>query len=162
MTSPATKGKTGTVVKASPYQRLLSQLKLEAETSDSNGGASYAESMAEQIENAETLEAAFAAQDKALPNGKDLIDEELHIKDFTVVESDRSQYTEGLPYYMRIEAARLSDGQPVTFATGATNIVLLLWRAKNAEWLPLDVRITGKDTANGTVLGLKLIPKRAI
>jgi len=143
--------------------RLKSQLELSASLENGNGvsGQEITAAVVERMLTADSLDAAMEAQDASLPSGKALADVEMTVTGITVVTSD-SKYTEhSLGYYLIVDAARLDNGKELRFAVGAPNVVTLLFRADNEGMLPLECVIRARETANGELLSLRRIPKRA-
>lgn len=162
--TPAKAPKTGQVQQASPFSRFVEMIRGEAELTETfDNGSEIMADVINRVLAAETLEDAFAAQDAGLQNGKDYVDVELTVNDFSVRTSDSKYRKDGdLGVYVRVDAVRLDTGESVQFFTGAANIVVMLWQARKLDKLPLDCMIKGKETANGELLTLKPLPKRVV
>lgn len=161
--APARSGKSGEVQSKSAFNKYVDILHTEAELSAVDG-KSVAAAVTEKIYTADTLEEAFAAQDQGLASGKDLVDVELEVRAFDIVKSD-DQFKDGSPLgvYVRVtDCIRLDTLEEVQWATGAPNVVNILWKARNMERLPLECVIKGKVTANGTLLMLRPLARRPI
>lgn len=162
--TPAKKTTSGQVSQVSPFTRFVETIRGEAELTETfDNGSEIMADVINRVLMAETLEDAFAAQDAGLQNGKDYIDVEITINDFTVRTSDSKYRKDGdLGVYVRVDAVRLENGETVQFFTGAPNVVVMLWQARKLDKLPLDCIIKSKETANGELLTLKPLPKRVI
>jgi hypothetical protein len=155
----------GTVEKATPIQRFIKILELEAlETAeDSATGKEISAQITSAMFEADTLEEAIALQDAGLLSGKDMVDVDQEIRSFEVVKSEeRFRDSSPLGYYLRIHALRLDTLEEVTYATGAPNVVNLVWKARNTDRLPLQCVIRSRPTANGELLSVKLLAPRPI
>lgn len=111
---------------------------------------------------ADSLEAAIAAQDQGMPSGKDMVDVEQEVREFDFVRSD-DKYDSPLGVYVRVtNAVRLDTLEPIVYATGAANVVTLFRKAQRAGRLPLQCVIRSRETAKGELLTLHLIASRPI
>lgn len=155
---------SGQVQQVTPYHRWLTNVVLRSEMeSEGADGSAISQLVLGNMLEADTLEAAFAAQDNSAPSGKDMVGIDIRVTDFTFAKSDTTQYGDkGLPIYLRINALNLFDGTQIQFCCGAPNIVMLLDKADQLNALPLDCRIESKAVANGELLTLRRLPKRAI
>lgn len=160
--TPAKSEKSGQVQQATPFSRFVEMIRGEAELTETfDNGSEIMADVINRVLAAETLEDAFAAQDAGLQNGKDFVDVELNVTDFSVRTSDSKYRKDGdLGVYVRIDATRLDSGEVVQFFTGAPNIVVMLWQARKLDRLPLECVIKGKETASGELLTLKPLSKR--
>lgn len=154
----------GKIIAAKPFDRFVENVKTQAKM---NAGATSGSEIAEQVLTAlleaETLEEAFERQDSSIKNGKDMIDVDMTIRSFEFLPADAKLAENSLlGVYARITAVNLFDGEEFQFATGAPNIIALLWKAQQTDRLPLDCVIKAKDTANGQLLTLRALPKRVM
>lgn len=162
--TPAKAPKTGQVQQASPFSRFVEMIRGEAELTETfDNGSEIMADVINRVLSAETLEDAFAAQDAGLQNGKDYVDVELTVNEFSVRTSDSKYRKDGdLGVYVRVDAVRLDTGETVQFFTGAPNVVVMLWQARKLDKLPLDCVVKSKETANGELLTLKPLAKRVV
>jgi hypothetical protein len=162
---PETGEMAGTVVPArdGAINRLKSQLELSASLEGSGANsADITASVIERMMSADSLDEAMDAQDASLPSGKSLADVEMLVNGITVLRSD-AKYTEhSLGFYLVVDAVRLDTGEEFRFATGAPNVVALLFRADNQGMLPREFVIRSRETQNGELLSLRNVPKRAV
>lgn len=165
-TKPVAAGPGGEVIKRKAREQFIAVLELEADVTEEDSRSRNLEisgSIVDKMLEAETLEDAIAASENGAASGKDMVDVELSVTDFNVKKSDgKYQASTPLGYFLEIDATRLDTGEQVAFSTGAPNVVTLLWKARQLERLPLECVIRGKDTANGTLLTLKLLTPRAV
>lgn len=162
--APAKRPVSGQVQNASPFSRFVEMIRNEAELTETfDNGSEIMADVINRVLSAETLEDAFAAQDAGLQNGKDYVDVELNVTEFTVRTSDSKYRKDGdLGVYVRVDATRLDSGENVQFFTGAPNIVVMLWQARKLDKMPLECVIKSKETANGELLTLKPLSKRVV
>jgi hypothetical protein len=143
--------------------RLKSQLELSASLEGDNSRAGdITAAVIERMMTADDFETAMAAQDASLPSGKSLADTEITVRGITVLKGDPKFSEHSLGYYLVVDAARLDTGEELRFATGAPNVVALLFRADNEGLLPREFVIRSRETQNGELLSLRNIPKRAV
>lgn len=156
-----TEPKNVEVKKASPLKRFVAILELEA-SEDSRDTTAFVEDILNRMIEAETVEDAIQAQDKASTSGKDLVDVEMEIQWFSIVKSS-DKYKSPLGHYILVEkAVRLDTLEPITFSTGSANIIIPLWKARDGGRLPLQCVIRSRDTSNGELLTLQLLTHRPI
>lgn len=146
------------VTTATPVQRWMEDLRYEADHTytDDNVG----EQQALKALEADSLEDAVAVLEGAgLPSGKDMLGKPHVVTGFQVRHSDPTVATGAgaFPFYFTVQAADPKTGEEILYNTGATNILVVLWKARQANRLPIKVIITGKGTKNGTLLSLKLL-----
>lgn len=153
--------KTGEVNKATPLQRFIQKLELEASIDSTFDSTGFVESILNNMIEAETLEDALAAQNAGSTGGRDLVGTELEVRGFTLVKAG-ARYKSLLGHYMLVDAINLSTLQESPFNTGAPNIMINLWKARETSRLPLPCVIRSRDTDNGTLLTLEILPKRPI
>lgn len=157
--------KTGDkIIAKPPFERFVENIRAQAKlNAGMSNGSEIAEQIIGNILEAETLEDAFAAQDTSMKNGKDVVDIDMTVKEFEFLPSDaKLAESSTLGVYARITAVNLFDGEEFTFATGAANVLTILWKAQQTDRLPLDCVIKAKDTANGQLLTLRPLPKRVV
>lgn len=144
------------VVASTPVQRWIADLRYEADNTETD--QSVGEQMALKALEAESLEEAVSVlEGSGLPSGKDMLSKPHTVTGFTVRHSDPTVNTEnGFPFYFTVEGAD-KNGEEILYNTGAVNILVVLWKARQAGRLPLKVIIVGKQTRNGTLLSLKLL-----
>lgn len=162
--TPAKAQASGQVQQMTPFQRFVTQIQAEAELTETfDNGSDIAADVIARILESETLDDAFKAQDAGLKNGKDYVDVEITIQDFTVRKSDAKYMDKSvLGVYVRVDGVNLENGETVQFFTGAPNVVALLYKARLTDDLPLDCVIKSKETQNGELLTLKPLPKRVV
>lgn len=154
------------------FQRFTQQMAQEAELSASFSDADKAlitEQVVERMLMANSLEEAIAAQDAGMPSGQTIMDLEHEVVGFEVVKSDKPDAPLG--HYLRVQAIALHEftnegfsvqpGEEFTYAIGAPNPVTLLIKARGDDRLPIEIVLRGKKTDGGTLLLLRLVPKRA-
>jgi hypothetical protein len=153
--------KTGTVTKMTPVQRFVEVLALEAE--DSTGDATeFVESILTAMIEAQTMEDVIAAQNQGATNGKSLVNVELEISWFRIVKS-ADRFKTPLKHYALVDKViRLDTLESCPFSTGAPNLIIPLWKARNLGVLPLRCVIRSRETDNGELLTLELLPKRPL
>ena len=88
-------------------------------------------------------------------NGKDLVGIVHTVHSFKIRRSDDKYSSQGIGLGVFVTVTATIDGEELTYTTGATNIVALLWHAEQFERLPLKCVITSKETVNGELLSLK-------
>jgi hypothetical protein len=162
--SPAARpGTDNAISQPKPLDRFIMALDGLAELARTEvSGKEIAAQVAERMLTADTFEEALAAQDAGLASGRDLVGREILITDFDVFKSDPKYAEHTLGYYYRVEAVSIETGEELVFATGATNILTLLYVARIKGKLPWECVITSKDTENGALLTLKPLTKRAV
>lgn len=153
--------KTGVATKATPLQRFISILEIEAATDSTFDSTGFVENILNSMIEAETLEDALAAQNAGSTGGRDLVGTELEVRGFTLVKAG-ARYKSLLGHYMLVDAINLNTLQESPFNTGAPNIMINLWKARETNRLPLPCVIRSRDTDNGTLLTLEILPKRPI
>lgn len=160
--SPATI--SGSAVERKAIDRFRDALALAADAADDFDAQEIAANVVENIMTAETDEAAFAAQDSSMPSGKDMADVEMLVNDFNVSKGDTKYEEHSIGYYMRVDATILETGTDVRFATGAINVMALLWKVTSggSRNMPYGCVIRSRDTANGALLTLRPLAKRAV
>lgn len=146
-----------------PFEKFKNELSMLAEAAVSEmDGKAITVNVVEAMIEADSLEAAIAVQDQGILNGKDMVNIEQEIREFTIVESD-DKYDSALGVYVRVEnAVRLDTAEPVVWATGASNVVTLLRKAQRSGRLPLQCVLRARETKNGDLLTLHLIAPRPI
>jgi hypothetical protein len=170
--TPAKAEQSGEVVPPRPYQRFIDMLAQQAELSQSFSDSS--DVMADIVDGmlaAESLEDAIAIQDASRPSGKSMVDIEHEVTEIEVVKGDVQYEEHSLGYYLRVTATLMEPfatagkayqpGEVIVYATGAPNVVTLLFKAQRQDRFPLGVVIRSKAVANGDLLLLRLIPVRA-
>lgn len=156
-----TKAKEAEIKKSTPLTRFVQVLELEA-SDDTRDTSDFVEQILINMIEAPTLEDTIKAQEAGSTSGKDLVDVELEIQWFSVVKSS-DKYKSQLGHYVLVEKAiRLDSLEPVSFSTGAPNLIIPLWKARNEGKLPLQCVIRSRDTNNGELLTLQLLTKRPI
>lgn len=110
--------------------------------------------------NAESFEDALAAQESSILSGKLMVGVPHTINDFTVRKSD-DKYS-GIGYYTIVNGVRHDTGEPITYAVGAPNVMVILWQAGRFGLLPGDFQIHSRETQNGELLSLKPFKGRAV
>lgn len=154
------------------FDRFKESMAQEAELSASFSDEDrllITEQVVERMLSANSLEEAIAAQDAGMPSGQTIMDLEHEVAGFEVVKSDKPDAPLG--HYLRVQAIALHEftnegfsvqpGEEFTYAVGAPNPVTLLMKARGDNRLPLEIVLRGKKTDGGTLLLLRLVPKRA-
>lgn len=177
--------KSGKIQAPTPFQRLIRQISLEAEidAADSKGSASTIATV-ERIMNAETDDDIWNAGDLANIGGRNLVDVEMQVTDFTVKYGNRDDvetvFTDGngrqffllvastiigIPDSDPTEFARppLAIGDEIVWNTSAPDIVPKLIQFRDRGRFPLDCVIRALNLGGGKhYLRLKPVPKRAV
>jgi hypothetical protein len=155
---------SGEIAKPTMFERWIKALDSEAQATEAFSDTSeITANVAEAILSAPTMADAFAVQDAGLPSGKDLVDVEHEIKTFEVIKGDAKYSEHSLGYYFRVHAARLEDGAEFTYSVGAPNVMLVMHRLRQENQIPgAEVVIRSKPTANGALLTLRPVPRRAL
>lgn len=153
---------TSDIVKATPMQRLVERLALEAEMFSGEDTGDFVEAILNGMIEAATLEEAIEAQNSGSTAGKDLVDVELEIRSFFVVKAT-DRYKTPLKHYLIInDVIRLDTLDQTPFNTGAPNLVINLLKARDTDRLPLQCVIRSREVSNGDLLTLELLPKRPV
>lgn len=154
--------KSGQVVKATPVQRLIDRLALEAEMFSGEDTGDYVESILSTMIEAPTLEDAIEAQNSGSTGGKDLVGVELEVRSFYVLKAT-DRYKSPLKHYLIVnDVIRLDTLEQSPFNTGAPNLVINFLKARDTDRLPLQCVIRSREVANGDLLTLELLPKRPL
>lgn len=189
MADKATSGdmaaKTGTVTNPTAFQRLIRQISLEAEidSAESKGSAATIATV-ERIMNAENDDDIWNAGDLANIGGRNLVDVEMTVTDFTVRYGNRddveSVFTDqnGRKFYLLVTSTiigipatdpsefgrpPLAIGDEIVWNTSAPDIVPKLVSFRDRNKFPLDCVIRALDLGGGKhYLRLKPVPKRAV
>lgn len=153
--------KTGETIKATPVSRFVAKLELEAQMDSGNTGDFVDTILANMLEAA-TLEEVIEAQNAGSTSGKDLVNVELEVRHFFINKgSDR--YKTPLKHYMIVDdVVRLDTLEQAPFNTGAPNVFIGLWKARETNRMPLQCVIRSRETDNGELLTLELLPKRPL
>jgi hypothetical protein len=153
-----TAAQSGEVVKMSPLKRFVEVLSMEAETESRESNAVFIEALMTEMLEADGFDAAIAAGEKsAVLSGKDLAEKQtmVRLRAFSFVKSD-DEYASQLGHYVRFDdAIDISTGEPIVAATGAANVVIPLWKARNGDELPIDVQFY----LDGRVVKIRRVPK---
>lgn len=116
------------------------------------------------ILGADDFETAVELQNSSLQSGKDLVNWPHRIQDFTLVQSD-DKYADNersLGVYARVTAIGLEDGEERVYGVGASNVLAILWQARQFGRLPGDFVIQSRPTRNGELLSLKPVGTRTV
>jgi hypothetical protein len=153
--------KTGEIIQKTPVQRFIGMLSIEAELENKESNAAFIEALMNEMVEATTFDEAIAAQESnKILSGKDLAERnaEVEVREFTVVKSS-DEYDSPLGHYIRFDdVIDLATLQPVVAATGAPNVVIPFWKARNNQELPIQVQFY----LDGRVVKVRRIPKRPI
>lgn len=184
-TSVDTPGKAGQIQSPTAFSRLVRQLSLEAEidSAESKGNASTIQTV-ERILTAENDEDIWNAGDLANIGGRNLVDVEMTVTDFTVKYGNRDDVESvfmddnGRKFFLLVQAAiigipstdaqefgrpPLEIGQEIVWNTSAPDIVPKLVAFRDRNKFPLDCVIRALDLGGGRhYLRLKPVPKRAM
>lgn len=152
---------TGTAVKVRESTRFVDYLDARAGLDGEGRAFEVASSQLDKILTAETEEEAWDADEFESVAGRDLVDVEQRVLGFTVHKSS-GELNAPLGVFIQVQSQRLSDGEEFTWNTGAPLIIGKLRWFEAAQKLPVECVIKGTDTAKGTVLKLKPVPKRAV
>lgn len=146
-----------------PFNRFRDELLALAELQeDQVDGSQITRNVVTAMVEADSLEAAIACQDQGIPSGKDMVNVEMEIREFTVIVSD-DKYESPLGVYVRVDdAIRLDTLEPIVFSTGAPNVVTLLRKAQRAARMPLQCVIRSREVKKGDLLTLHLVTPRPI
>lgn len=168
--TPAQNGATnGEVSEVNALERLNKKLgflcRMDADSPDTGRINTI-----EAILSAESEEDFWNADEKVSTGGRDLQDVEIRILDFTVKKGTDTGIKNnifrdpesGAALYLDVRAVRLDSGEEMVFNTSAPLVVAKILGLQERGMLPQDCVIRGTETANGTVLKLKPVPKRAV
>jgi hypothetical protein len=176
--------KGGQIQAPTPFSRFIRQLSLEAEIdSADNRGNTATLATVERILTAET-EDIWNAGDLANIGGRNLVDVEMTVTDFTVKYGTRDDVesvfvdNNGRKFFLLIQSTiigipttdaqefgrpPLEIGQEIVWNTSAPDIVPKLVAFRDRELFPLDCVIRALDLGSGKhYLRLKPVPKRAV
>lgn len=172
---PAKREATGKIMELRPFHRLMQQMSLEAEIDQAEtseyGGT---EATIDRIMSASEDE-IWDAGDLANIGGRNLVDVEQTVYDFTVRwssgnttpdgEQIESKFRDGngRGMYLLVRSKRLDNGEEIVWNTSAPDIVPKLIRFRDLGNFPLSCVIRGTDLGGGrTYLRLKPVPKRVV
>ncbi len=101
-------------------------------------------------------EAVELLNGSSIQNGKNLVGIVQTIVGYKLRKSDEKYANQGmqLGVYAVIDGVT-AEGVPLIWATGAPNILAILWQADKFDRFPLRAVVTAKETANGELLSLK-------
>jgi hypothetical protein len=135
------------------FTQWLAAVRLEAdiETDEAFDPAT----ILENILAAKSFEEAVELQNSSLLSGKNLTNQIHTIYDFTLRKSDEkfSVNKRTIGVYAIVQAA-WEDGTEFSYGVGASNVLAILWQARNFGKLPGKFQLTGRETDNGTLLSL--------
>jgi hypothetical protein len=98
--------------------------------------------MAATILDAETFEEMFLAAN--LEPAAELFDVGLHLEE---ISFNRSDYTEGFPFYATLRGKRLDNGEEFVCNCGAWQVVLVAYKTLENGWLPCGVMLHRSERA---------------
>lgn len=165
--APATAEKNGDARELRPVEKFVDFLNRRVETDADDFETAAAQ--LDRILSAQTLEDMWHADDFESTGGRDLVDVEMRILSFRVRKSDR--FTSGIPagdgkrFYFLVTSARLDNGEEFVWNTGAPLILGKLRWLEAAGLLgkpESEAVIKGTDVADGQVLKLRNVPRRAV
>lgn len=154
MTVAKASEKGSEMVAKRPYEVMRERVGQLAElnsTFSEEDGREIAANVMDKIVLAETLDEIFAANESGMDKAEAFVGQPITVTEVNFAKSDEKYAKGGIGSYVLISAFT-DDGNEVQISTGAPNIVASLYRAQTAGLLPARVKITAKDTANGTLL----------
>jgi len=113
---------------------------------------------------AESFDDAVDLQNSSLESGKNLVGWAHRINDFVLVKSD-DKYSENersLGVYARVFATDIENGEEKTYGVGASNVLAILWQARQFDRIPGDFMLHSRATRSGDLLSLRPVGKRTI
>jgi hypothetical protein len=116
------------------------------------------------ILGAESFDDALKAADSTLLSGKALVGRAHTILDFTLRQSD-AKYAgneKSLGVYAVVQAEDLETRELFSYGVGASNVLAILWQARQFGRIPGDFVITSRDTQNGELLSLRPVGTRTV
>ena len=141
------------------YAQWISAMTLEADLPDS--GFDPRDILAGII-GADTWEDALARAETSLLSGKNIVGRAHIIHGFRLVPSDQRFSEHSLGVYAVVNATDLETLEDFTYAVGASNVLALLWQARQFSRLPGDFVITSRETENGELLSLRPVGARTV
>jgi len=150
----------GAVERMSGFAKAL-QGRASVEDSEIDG-QEVAANIAMKVLAAETVDDIFAIGEAGMPGGRDLVDVEQRINGISVRTGKDADKTNPLVggTYLVVDAIRLSNGEPITWDTSATQLVTQLIALEQKNAFPIDVKIV--DAGGKGALRLSKVAKRAI
>jgi hypothetical protein len=147
----------------SSYQRWLDVLRSEADINGIEEPQFILDEVISGILDAPDMAAAFVASVSGPESGRSLIGKEVRVHADSVTIHHSTIADARFPFLVRAEVTRLEDGIETTMRVGAPNCVALLWKAREAGKLPIDVTVTGRDIGPGKVLlNLQPVSRRLV
>jgi hypothetical protein len=143
------------------YAEWVNAMLLEAETPDSGFDPRL---ILGAIVDADTWEAALNAADSTLRSGKTIVGVSHTITGFRLAPSDDrySQNENSLGVFAIVDAVDLETREEFTYGVGASNVLAILWQARQFGRIPGDFVITSRETANGELLSLRPVGNRTV
>jgi len=138
-------------------------LKARATVEDSEiDGKEVAANIAMQVLQAQTIDDIFKVSESGMPGGRDLVDVEQRITGIAVRTGKDTDIRNDLVggTFLVVTATRLSNGEPITWDTSATQLVAQLIALEAKDAFPIDVKIV--DVGGKGALALRQVAKRAV
>lgn len=116
------------------------------------------------ILGAETFEEALERQNQTLLAGKSIVGRAHRINDFALRPSDDkySDNERSLGVYAVVKATDIETGEDFTYGVGASNVLAILWQARQFGRIPGDFVLSSREVKRGELLSLKPVGKRTI
>jgi hypothetical protein len=116
------------------------------------------------ILSSETFEEAVERQNQTLLSGKTIVDRPHTIDDFSLRPSDEkyADADRGLGVYAIVSAIDLETGEDFVYGVGASNVLAILWQARQFGRLPGDFVLSSREVRRGELLSLKPVGRRTI
>jgi hypothetical protein len=152
-----------TVQRSAVYAQWVSNLQLEADTEKDDSGFDPSDILG-AILSADSFDEAVALQDSALKSGKTLVGKVHRINDFRLRRSD-AKYTaneRSLGVFAIVSAVDADTGQEFSYGVGASNVLAVLWQARQFGKLPGDFIIMSRETQEGELLSLRPVSARTV
>jgi hypothetical protein len=146
------------------YAQWVSALQIEADTTAEDDGGFDPADILGSILSADTFEEAVERQDSSLRSGKTLVGKAHRINDFRLRRSD-AKYTaneRSLGVFAIVSAVDGETGEEFSYGVGASNVLAVLWQARQFGKLPGDFMIHSRDTQEGELLSLRPISARTV
>jgi len=146
----------------SAYDNFIAKLELEASLTETDNSAIVMD-VVSNILSAETMEDATKAQGIGLPSAKEnMVDVEHAVNDFTVHKGNPAFEENSIGYFFVVDATNLETGEAIRYSVGSSNVLATLWHARDLGQLPFEMVIRSKPTANGALLFVKSLSRRAM
>lgn len=144
------------------YEQWVNAMQMEAETADETDFDPS--QILGSILGAETFEEALDRQNQTLLAGKSIVGRQHRINDFSLRPSD-DKYADNersLGVYAVVQATDIETGEEFTYGVGASNVLAILWQARQFGRIPGDFVLSSREVRRGELLSLKPVGKRTI